>query len=479
VRAAVEVFAPAADAGQALLSSTVDGSASRLAVSLVVADVPETRYAKADDGVHIAYQVVGDGAFDLVIVPGFISHVELSWEDPGLARFIRRLASFARVVMFDKRGTGMSDRADRLPDIDRRMLDIEAVMEAVGSEQAAFFAVSEGGPMAILYAAAHPERTRSLVLWGTYARMTEAPDYPIGRSREEFYGSAEYLEPGWGTGVGLGAWAPSVARDPAAREFFARLQRLASSPGAAMALMTSYMDIDVRPALPLVHAPTLVVHHSGDRMVPIAHARHLATSIEAARIVELEGTDHFFWTEHADQIVDEIEEFLTGTRSLPEPDRVLATVLFTDIVDSTGHAARLGDMRWKALLDQHDLLTKQQVDRHRGRLVQTTGDGVLATFDGPARAVRCAQATVDGARALGVELRAGVHTGEVAVRGDNIGGLAVHIGARVASCANAGEILVSRTVTDLVAGSGLDFEDRGQHELKGVPGSWQLYAVQH
>jgi class 3 adenylate cyclase len=439
--------------------------------------VPETHYAKADDGVHIAYQVFGDGPVDLVVIPGFISHLELEWEEEAMAGAFRRLGTFARVIMFDKRGTGMSDRTDRLPDIDRRMLDIEAVMLAAGSEQAALFAVSEGGPMAILFGAAHPERTRAMVLLGSYARITMCPDYPIGIPTEQLYTLAEYLEPRWGTGVGLHAWAPSVADDPGARAFFARLQRLASSPGAAMALMSSYMDIDVRAALPLVHAPTLVLHRTGDRMVPVAHGRYVADHIEGARLVELPGTDHFWWTEDIEQVLGEVEEFLTGARTAPEPDRVLASVLFTDIVDSTRRAVDLGDKEWGLLLDRHDALAERQVVRHGGRLVKTTGDGILATFDGPARSVRCARAISDGAQALGIEVRSGVHTGEVELRGDDIAGLGVNIASRIEALAQPGEVLVSRTVTDLVAGSGLEFEDRGEHELKGVPGRWQLYAA--
>ena len=439
--------------------------------------MPETHYAKADDGVHIAYQVFGGGPFDLVVVPGFISHVELAWEDDAMARALNRLGSFSRVIMFDKRGTGMSDRTDRLPDMDRRMLDIEAVMHAAGSEEAALFAVSEGGPMAILFAAAHPERTRALVLLNTYARITSCPDYPSGVSAEQLYGFAQYLEPDWGTGVGLSAWAPSVAHDPRARESFARVQRLASSPGAAMALLTSYLEIDVRAALPLVHAPTLVLHRTGDRMVPLAHGHYVADHIDGARLVEIPGTDHFWWTENTDQILDEVEEFLTGARSVPEPDRVLASVLFTDIVDSTRRAAELGDSAWRLLLNQHDALAERQIERHGGRLVKTTGDGVLATFDGPARSVRCARAISNGAQALGMEIRAGVHTGEVERRGDDIAGIGVNIAARIEAMAQAGEVLVSRTVTDLVAGSDLEFEDRGEHDLKGVPGRWQVFAA--
>jgi class 3 adenylate cyclase/alpha-beta hydrolase superfamily lysophospholipase len=442
-----------------------------------VEPVPETRYAKADDGVHIAYQVFGEGSFDLVVVPGFISHLEVAWEDGGIARAFRRLGSFARVIVFDKRGTGMSDRTERLPDIDRRMLDIEAVMQAADSEESAFFAASEGGPMAILFAAAHPERTRALMLMETFARVTACPDYPIGMSTERLYQSVEYLEPEWGTGVGLGGWAPSLAHDPEARAFFARLQRLAASPGAAMALMSSYMDIDVRPALSLVHAPTLVFHRVGDRMVPFVHGQYVAEHIDGARLVKLPGDDHFWWTEDLDLILDEAEEFLTGARSEPEPARVLASVLFTDIVDSTKRAADLGDREWRMLLDRHDALAERQVARHGGRLVKATGDGILATFDGPARSVRCARAISDGVLALGIEVRAGLHTGEVELRGDDIAGLGVNIASRIEALAKPGEVLVSRTVTDIVVGSGLGFDDRGEHTLKGVPGRWHLFAA--
>jgi len=442
-----------------------------------VLETPETHYAKADDGVHVAYQVFGQGPFDLVVVPGFISHVEWAWEDPALASFLRRLGAFSRVIIFDKRGTGMSDRTERLPDVDHRMSDIEAVMDAVSSEDAALFAVSEGGPMAILFAAAHPERTRALALWGTYARMTIAPDYPIGIDPEQLHQIAEHFEPDWGSGVGLEYWAPSASGDPHAREFFARLQRLGASPGAAMALLTSYIDIDVRPALPLIQAPTLIMHRTGDRMVSVRHARYLAEHIEGARLTEMDGTDHFWWTEDSDAIVEEIEEFLTGSRSDPEPDRVLASVLFTDIVDSTQRAAELGDKAWKALLDKHDALAERQVERQRGRLIKKTGDGILATFDGPARSVRCAQAIREGARGLGIQVRAGVHIGEVEQRLSDVAGLGVHIASRIEALARPGEVLVSRTVADLVVGSGLEFAERGEHELKGVPGKWQLLAV--
>jgi class 3 adenylate cyclase/alpha-beta hydrolase superfamily lysophospholipase len=440
-------------------------------------DVPQTRYAKADDGVHIAYQVFGAGPIDLVVIPGFISHLDLVWEDPELAAAFTRLGSFARVIAFDKRGTGMSDRTERLPDMDRRMLDIGAVMDAVRCEQAALFGISEGGPMAILFAASHPERVRALILLNTFACLAARPDHTIGVPRETLDQFVEYMEPRWGTGVGLRAWAPSVADDPARRDLFARLQRVAASPGSAMVLLSSLVDVDARAALPLVHAPTLVMHRTEDRMVPLVLGRHMAEDIADARFIELGGTDHFWWTEGTDRILDETQEFLTGTRPVTEPNRILATVLFTDIVDSTRQAAQLGDKAWKTLLDQHDALAVRQVTRYGGRVVKTTGDGVLATFDGPARSVRCAQAISDGVRGLGIEVRAGVHTGEVELRGDDVSGLGVNIASRIESLAGPSEVLVSRTVTDLVTGSGLEFTDRGPHDLKGVPGSWHLFLA--
>lgn len=440
-------------------------------------DLPQTRYAKADDGVHIAYQVYGSGPIDLVLIPGFISHLELMWDDPVLATALTRLGSFARVIAFDKRGTGMSDRTERLPDMDRRMLDIGAVMDAVGSEQAALFGVSEGGPMAIVFAATHPERARALVLLNTFACLATRPDYPIGIAPDSLGLFVEYIEPRWGTGVGLRAWAPSVADNPASRSLFARMQRMAASPGSAMVVLTSLVDVDVRAALPLVHAPTLVLHRDRDAMIPARLGRYMAEHIDDARFIELAGTDHFWWTEGTQQILDETQEFLTGARPVAEPNRVLATVLFTDIVDSTRRASELGDEAWSALLDEHDALAGRQVTRYGGRVVKTTGDGILATFDGPARSVRCAHAISEGVRALGLEVRAGVHTGEVELRGDDVAGLGVNIAARIEALAGPGEVLVSRTVTDLVAGSGLEFSQRGEHDLKGVPGRWQLFLA--
>jgi pimeloyl-ACP methyl ester carboxylesterase len=443
-----------------------------------VPPTPQTHYAKAPDGVHLAYQVVGDGPVDLVFVPGFVSHVELSWEDPALAHLFERLASFSRLVLFDKRGTGLSDRGGVLPDHDQRMQDLVTVMDAVGLEHASLLGVSEGGPMAMLFAATYPERADALVLYGTYARFLAAPDYPFGIDPEDSKRFSAHLEARWGTGVGLAAWAPSARDDADARESWARWQRLGSSPGAAVSLLTSYADIDVRAALPLISAPTLVLHRRGDRMISIDAARDLAGHVPGAQLIEYDGSDHLLWTEDPDNVLDDIEEFLTGVRPLPEPDRVLATVLFTDIVESTALLSQLGDRRWRDVLDRHDAIARRHVERAGGKLVKHTGDGLLVTFDGPARAIRCAAAIRDGASALDLELRGGLHVGEVERRGEDLAGIAVHAAQRVCAAAGAGEVLVSRTLVDLVAGSGITFEDRGTRELKGLPGEWHLFAAQ-
>jgi pimeloyl-ACP methyl ester carboxylesterase/class 3 adenylate cyclase len=441
-------------------------------------DIPETRYAKSGD-CHIAYQVVGNGPLDLVFIPGFVSHVEHGWDLPQLGHFYRRLASFARLILFDKRGTGMSDPVpvQQLPTIEERMDDVRAVMDAAGSERAALVGVSEGGPMNLVFAATHPDRTAAMVIIGTYARIAWAPDYTFGTKPDVWNALLERMEQGWGKGVLLSAFAQSLANDAAARESWARFQRQAASPGAAVALLRTVYEIDTRPILPVIRVPTLILHRTDDRMVPVEHARYLAQHIPGAKYVELPGKDHFFWTGDADAYLDQIEEFLTGERRAGESDRVLATVLFADIAGSTERAAQLGDSRWHELLDGFYGVARRQLERFRGREVDTAGDGFFAAFDGPARAIRCAAAIGSGVRSLGLEVRAGVHTGECEVMGAKIGGIAVHIGARVAGQASPGEVLVSGTVKDLVAGSGISFHDRGAHALKGVPGEWRLYAA--
>jgi class 3 adenylate cyclase len=435
---------------------------------------PETRYAKSGD-VNIAYQVVGDGPLDLVLVPGFVSHLDLDWEEPRYAHFLRRLASFSRLIMFDKRGTGLSDRPGGLPDLETRMDDVRAVMDAVGSERAAVFGYSEGGPMCVLFAATYPERTAALVLYGSYAKRRDPDeDYPWAATWEERQAYADVVERDWGRETDLGTMAPNA--DEALVRWWHARARASASPGAAKALILMNSQIDVRDVLPAVQAPTLVMHRGGDRDSQREEGRYVADRIADARFVELEGEDHVPFI-NPDQIVDEVEEFLTGVRRGPEPDRVLATVLFTDVVGSTERATELGDRRWRELLERHHAVVRRELSRFQGREVETAGDGFLATFDGPARAIRCARAIGGALGQLGLDVRAGLHTGECELLGGKVAGVAVHTGARVAAHAGAGEVLVSQTVKDLVAGSGIDFEDRGVHELKGIPGEWRLYAV--
>jgi class 3 adenylate cyclase len=431
------------------------------------------------DGVSIAYQVVGDGPRDLVWVPGWVSHLEAAWDEPTEARFFTRLASFCRLILFDKRGTGLSDRVpeSQLPSLETRMADVLTVCDAAGSERAALFGSSEGAPMCALFAATYPERTTALVLYGGYARRLRSDDYPWGSSPEEHQAFLEEMRTGWGGPVGLDVRAPSMARDARFRENWARYLRLGASPSAVIALSTMNAEIDVRAVLPTIRVPTLVMHRTGDRAIPVEAARYLAEHIPDAKLVELPGEDHLPWVGGAEQVVGEIEHFLTGIRAAPPVDRVLVTVLFTDIVGSTERAAQLGDAAWSDLLHAHNLRVRAELARYGGREVDTAGDGFLATFDGPARAVRCAQAIAEAVRPLGLEIRAGVHTGEVEVVEDDIRGLAVHIGARIAALAGPSEVLASRTVKDLVVGSGLEFEDRGTHRLKGVPDEWQVFAA--
>jgi class 3 adenylate cyclase len=436
---------------------------------------PKIRYVDSD-GASIAYTVLGEGPIDLLSIPGFVSHLEVFMEAPNAASYFGRLASFSRLIMYDKRGQGLSDRPPQPPTLEQSAADARAVLDAVGSERAAVYAISEGGPMSLMLAATHPDRVSALVLYGTWARMIKGPDYPEGIDLELFEGFIEVARRDWGGPIALDLWAPSISQDPALRNWWAKLLRAGTSPAGAEALMRLYPDIDVRPILPTIKVPTLVVHRRGDRLAPAMWGRKIADAIPGAKFVELEGADHLPVYD-PDQIVDEIEEFLTGHRSEREPDRMLATVMFTDIVDSTARASSLGDRRWRELIERHDQLMRRELARHRGREVKTIGDGFLAAFDGPARGIQCAVSARDAVRELGVEIRAGLHTGEVEVMGDDIGGIAVNIGARVGAAAGPGEVLVSRTVTDLVAGSGIRFSDRGVHALKGVPGEWQLYAV--
>jgi pimeloyl-ACP methyl ester carboxylesterase len=436
----------------------------------------ETRYADSD-GVSIAFQVHGEGPLDLVFVPGFVSHVELFWDDPLTAGFLRRLASFARVVIWDKRGQGLSDRTGRPPTLEDSMDDLEAVLAAAGCERPAIFGVSEGGPMSALFAATHPDRIASLVLYGTYARMLRAPDFPPGIPLEALSRWGEIVKRDWGGPVGVGLWAPSAEGDADFERWWSRLLRYGTSPSGAVSLMDLYREIDVRSVLPAIDVPTLVLQRRDDRISSVGQGRYLAEAIPGASYVELGGADHLPIAGDQDELLDEVEEFLVGSRRGTEPERALATVLFTDIVGSTERAAALGDRAWRQLLERHDAAVRRQLDLYRGREVKTMGDGFLATFDGPARAIRCARALQEDVERLGLEVRAGIHTGEVELIGDDVGGMAVNIGARIGALAGPGEVLVSSTVRELVVGSGLEFADRGSQTLKGAPGEWRLFAV--
>ncbi|MET3912408.1 pimeloyl-ACP methyl ester carboxylesterase [Bradyrhizobium sp. S3.3.6] len=434
---------------------------------------PVTQYARSGD-VHVAYQAFGDGPINLVLVPGFVSNVENYWDQPDLARFLTRLAGYARVVTFDKRGTGGSDRVSELPGLDVRMDDLRAVMDAAGIEQAALLGISEGAPLSILFAATYPHRCRALVLYGSFSRFSYW--FATDEALAAFF---DYVEKAWGTGGSIQKFAPSRANDAAFQRWWGRNERLGASPAAVTALMRMNSQIEIGGVLPAVRVPTLVIHRTGDQVVNVAGGRDVAAKIPGARLAEFPGSDHLFYVgENADDISDAIEEFLTGARGSAVADRVLATVLFTDIVGSTEKAASLGDRRWRALLDDHHVMVRSILARFRGHEVKTTGDGFFATFDGPARGVRCARAIADEVRSLGIDIRAGLHTGECEIIDDDVGGIAVHIGARVAALAGAGEVLVSSTVKDLVAGSGLRFGSRGVTPLKGVPGEWQIFAAE-
>jgi class 3 adenylate cyclase/pimeloyl-ACP methyl ester carboxylesterase len=444
---------------------------------------PETRYALSDD-VHIAYQVVGDGPFDLVFVPGFVTHMELQWQLPGMAAFLGDLGSFSRLIRFDKRGTGMSDPVSGAPSLETRMDDVRAVMDAIGSRRAAFYGLSEGAAMSILFAATYPERTVALVVRSCSPRTMWAPDYPWGRSEEAYQHETDQA---------LQVFAPRAEAREAMRaigmqndrevEAFIDYVRYGASPGMLEKLYRMNREIDIRQVLPTVRVPTLVMHGSDDQIVPVEVGAYAAQRLGSARFIELAGVGHLSLSAGGTQIQDEIGRFLTdvwqtGGWEDAEPDRMLATILFTDIVESTARAIELGDRRWLDLLESHRTVVRRELLRYRGREIDTAGDGFLAAFDGPARAIRCACAIVACVRDLGLSVRAGLHTGECVVADGKIAGIAVHTGARVAALAGADEVLVSSTVRDLVAGSGIQFTDRGAHTLKGIPGEWRLFAVQ-
>jgi pimeloyl-ACP methyl ester carboxylesterase len=434
--------------------------------------LPSTRYAKSDN-VHVAYQVFGGGQIDLVYVPGFVSNIETYWEEPSFARWLHKLGGFARVIMFDKRGTGLSDRVENLPTMDDRMDDVRAVMDAAGSEKATVFGLSEGGSLATLFAAHYPERCRALVLWGAFAKFSSSLATP--EKREKFF---EEIEKNWGTGARVNTWAPSKKDDPAFREWFARSERASASPAAVMALLRMNSMIDITGILPYVHVPTLVVHRTQDPVVNVERGRELAKGIPKARLLEMPGIDHLpYLGDDSDQLTDEVAEFLTGMKPMVGGERVLATVLFTDIVDSTKHAEAIGDRRWRELLDAHNLIFRRELARFRGTEVKTLGDGFLATFDAPGRAIHCSHSLISAMRSLGIEIRAGLHTAEVEISKKDVRGIAVHVAARVAAQAKASECLVTRTVKDLVAGADISFTECGRRDLRGLSDPIDLFAV--
>ncbi len=439
---------------------------------------PETRYARSGE-TFIAYTAEGSGPPNLVVTTGHFFHLEVAREWLPFSRFMDRLASFSRVVLLDRRGTGLSDGMGAGTTVDDAMDDIRAVMDAAGVERAVLLGGAEGGPMCMLFAATFPQRVSALILIGTFPRRLEAPDYPAGYSHAQHERILKVFEERWGrTAVATRAYAPTRADDPAFRAWYARLQRYGASPGSALAWYRLSGEIDVRHVLPTIRVPTLVLHRADDMVVPVAHGRYLATEIPGAKYVELPRGGSYWFDDDSEDILAEVEEFITGARPTAVSDRQLLTVLFTDIVGSTRLAVELGDQRWRDLLASHHAVVRRELARFRGREVKTVGDGFLATFDGPARAIRCASAVRDAVRALGIEIRAGLHTGECELMGDDVGGIAVHIAARVAAGAASGQVLVSSTVKDLVTGSGLCFEDRGSHDLHGVPGAWRLFSVE-
>jgi class 3 adenylate cyclase len=436
----------------------------------------QTKYARSGD-VHIAYRIFGEGPHDVVLMPGTLSHVELYWELPENAYLLKRLTSFARVIVFDKRGQGLSDRvADQT--LEERIGDLRAVLDAADSKRAAIFGWSEGGPMSLMFAATYPERTSALVLFGTFATMKGEP-WSLPQDRFDAFVGA--LEAHWGEGILVGFNAPSRRRDKPFVEWFGRLERASASPGAILALFRADYESDVRHLLPSIQVPTLILHRKDDSLVPVAVGQHMAQNIPGAKYLELAGEDHLLQAldqDALDFLLDELEEVVTGAHHRPEPDRVLATVMFTDIVQSTERAAEMGDLKWRELLSDYYATVRKELAVFRGREVNTAGDGLLATFDGPNRAIRCATSVRERLRPLGLEVRTGLHTGECELIGDDVGGIAVHIAARVAATAEPGQVLVSSTVRDIVAGSGLRFADRGMHGLKGVPNKWHLFLVE-
>jgi class 3 adenylate cyclase len=442
-----------------------------------VAEVPRVRFA-TNEGVHLAYQVLGDGPHDLVLIWGGPNHLDLLWENPRVARLLERFTTFSRLIHFDQRGTGLSDRipVEELPTLEERAADVVAVMDAAGSDRAAILGESDGGLSAMYFAATYPERAASLIVWGSLARGAPDVDYPWAPNPDVTRAYLDAMEQHWGEPIGIELVFPSLAGDEAFRRWWGRNMRAAASPAAARALAEMTMQTDVRPILSSIHVPTLIMHRTGDLLLAVEGARYIADQIPGARFAEFAGEDHVFWSDD-DDVLAMLEEFVTGEPARLPVERVLATALFVDIVGSTEKAVALGNRTWRDLLESHLALARRQLERHGGREIDTAGDGLFAAFDGPGRAVAGACAIRDDARAHGLDVRAGLHTGECELIDGKIGGLAVHIAARVAGCAQPGEVLVSRTIRDLVAGSGIELSDRGIHTLKGIPDRWQLYAA--
>jgi len=438
--------------------------------------IPETKYAKSGD-INIAYQCVGNGPLNLIYVMGWVSNVEYFWQEPSMEHFLQRLSSFSRLILFDKRGTGLSDKLTDLPTLEQRMDDVRGVMDAVGCEKAALFGVSEGGPMSALFAATYPERTSALIMYGSYPKRIWSEDFPWAPTPDQRQLFFDAIKNGWGGIVDLDIIAPSAMHDERFKKWWASYLRHSASPADALALAKMNTEIDIRHILSAIHSPTLIIHRTGDLDIAVEGSRYMAQKIPNAKFIELPGQDHLPWVGDADKILNEIELFLTGELHSAVGDRILATCLFTDIVGSTEAAHSMGDMQWKNLLQSHNEIIRHQLVRHKGNEIKTTGDGFLATFDGPARAVRCACAIRDNLRQIGIEIRAGLHTGECEMMDGDIGGIAVHTAARVLSLAGAGEVFTSATVKDLVAGSGIQFEMKGNFKLKGVPGEWNIFKV--
>ena len=436
----------------------------------------ETRYARSGD-LNIAYQVIGDGPFDLILVPGLASHLDFQWEEEGQERFFNHLASFCRLIRFDKRGCGMSDPVANMPTLEERMDDVRAVMDAVGAEKVALIGLSEGGPLAALFAATYPAKVSKLVLWNSFASLVQRPpDFMNALPPAAIPILLETFRKEWGTGSSSANFVPDSVTDEQFKKWWNRFERMALSPGAAIQSTAMNLEIDVRDVLRSIQCPTMVLHSNGDTLVPFGHGEYLAKSIEGATLVQVQGKDHFAWRHPS--VIAEMEKFLTGRIHSPVIDRVLATVLFTDIVGSTEQAIAMGDAGWSRMLQRHHADAKDRIEYYRGRFIDSAGDGILATFDGPGRAIACGKSIIELSKSAGIDVRAGLHTGEIELTKQGIAGAAVHIGSRVASLANAGEVLVTRTVKDLVVGSGIDFSNCGEHKLKGVPDEWQIFAAQ-